>query len=123
WGEDARRTMPWQRPGAWDTELLSSYRRLIALRRGSEALARGGIRYAAVGADAIAYLREHGQERLLCLAARADHEPIRLPLDALGCEALETVVGSDARDEDGHADLPGEGPSFHVWQLNGGSDG
>ncbi len=123
WGEDARRTMPWQRPAAWDTELLSSYRRLIALRRGSEALARGGIRYAAVGADAIAYLREHGQERLLCLAARADHEPIRLPLDALGCEALETVVGSDARDEDGHAVLPGEGPSFHVWQLNGGSDG
>ena len=69
WGEDARRTMPWDRPETWDTELLETYRRLLALRRSSDALARGGIRYAHVGADAIAYLRETRQERLLCLAA------------------------------------------------------
>ena len=58
--------------------------RLIALRRSSDALARGGIRYAHVGDDAIAYLRERGDERLLCLAARAAHEPVRLSLAALG---------------------------------------
>src|SRR6185312_1909560 len=72
WGEDARRTMPWDRPEAWDTPLLETYRRLIALRRSSNALAHGGIRYAHVGADAIAYLRETRQERLLCLATRDD---------------------------------------------------
>ena len=66
WGEDARRTMPWEHPETWDTELLEAYRGLIALRRGSDALARGGIRYAHVGADAIAYLRETAGERLLC---------------------------------------------------------
>ncbi len=49
WGEDARRTMPWDRPESWDTALFEEYRRLIALRRSSDALARGGIRYAAVG--------------------------------------------------------------------------
>ena len=45
WGEDARRTMPWQDRDAWDGELLESYRALAALRRSSDALARGGIRY------------------------------------------------------------------------------
>ena len=70
WGEDARRTMPWDRPETWDTELQASYVRLIGLRRSSDALARGGLRYVSVGDDAIVYLREHGDERLLCLAAR-----------------------------------------------------
>ena len=65
--------------------------RLIALRRSSDALARGGIRYAHVAADAIAYLRETRDERLLCLAARADTTRSGSPLDALGCAALETA--------------------------------
>ncbi len=58
WGEDARRTMPWSHPETWDTELLDAYRRLVTIRRKSEALARGGIRYVRVSADAVAYLRE-----------------------------------------------------------------
>jgi alpha-glucosidase len=117
WGEDARRTMPWARPESWDTELLTEYRRLIALRREAEALARGGIRYAHVGDDAIAYLRETTAERLLCLAARATHQPVRLPLAALGASQLETLYGVDPVLEGGDAVLPGEGPAFHVWRL------
>jgi len=108
WGEDARRTMPWERPGTWDTTLLEEYRRLISLRRSSKALARGGIRYAYVDDDAIAYLRETRDERLLCLAVRAPHDPIRLPFTS-----LETLYGDDA--EDGL--LPADGPSFHVWRI------
>jgi alpha-glucosidase len=119
WGEDARRTMPWDRPDAWDTVLLETYRRLAALRRSSEALARGGIRYAHVSEDAIAYLRETHTERLLCLALRADvDDPIRLPLESLGCRALESLYGSAAgSDPRGLVTLPSEGPSFHVWRL------
>src|SRR6185437_13597592 len=56
WGEDARRTMPWGAPDTWDASLLDGYRKLISLRRSSGALARGGIRYAHVGDDAVAYL-------------------------------------------------------------------
>ena len=85
WGEDARRTMPWDRPERWDAALLETYRTLIGLRRSSAALTRGGIRYAHVSADAIAYLRETRDERLLCLAVRATTDDVRLPLDALGC--------------------------------------
>ena len=83
WGEDARRTMPWSRPESWDTQALEGYRALIALRRGSRALARGGIRYAHVSADAIAYVREARGDAVLCLASRAAHDPVRLPLGRL----------------------------------------
>ena len=58
WGEDARRTMPWSRQDTWDTTTFEGYRALIALRGSSAALAHGGMRYAHVSADAIAYLRE-----------------------------------------------------------------
>ena len=120
WGEDARRTMPWDRPDSWDAELLEEYRRLIALRRSSEALAWGGIRYAFVDDDVIAYLRETRSERLLCLASRGEHEPVRLPLAALGCRELEPLYGAEAETDTGDAILPAAGPSFHVWRLSDG---
>ena len=108
WGEDARRTMPWDEPLP---PLFEQYRRLIALRRSSEALARGGLRYVYVDADVIAYLRETRGERLLCLASRAPHEPVRLPV-----RAEETLYGDDP---EGDA-FPADGPSFHVWRLTNG---
>jgi alpha-glucosidase len=123
WGEDGRRTMPWDRLDAWDAELLGEYRRLIDLRRSHGALARGGIRYAHVAEDAIAYLREIREERLLCLAARADHAPIRLPLDLLEADELDTLHGVDATLLDGDAILPAGGPAFSVWKLERSSRG
>jgi len=117
WGEDGRRTMPWDRPDSWDSPLLDGFQRLIALRRGSPALARGGIRYAYVDTDVIAYLRETEEERLLCLASRSSHPPVALPLVLLGCRELEPVTGAEASIEDGRALLPAEGPEFHVWRL------
>jgi alpha-glucosidase len=119
WGEDSRRTMPWDRPETWDAKLFSTYARLIGLRRSSGALARGGLRHVHVGPDAFAYVREHGDERLLCLAARAEHEPVRLPLSALGARGLETVFGGEALCAAGSATLPGDGPAFHIWRIDG----
>ena len=83
---------------------------LARLRRSSDALARGGIRYLHVSDDAVAYLRESRAERLLCLAARAPHDPIITPY-----AELETLYGDDARD----GVLPADGPAFHVWRING----
>jgi alpha-glucosidase len=110
WGEDARRPMPWSRPESWDFELLMRYRELIRLRRSSDALGRGGLRYLHVGDDAIAYLRETRGERLLCLAARAAHTPIAVPFTD-----LETLIGEDASG----GLLPAGGPAFHVWRILG----
>ncbi|MDX6409577.1 MAG: alpha-glucosidase [Gaiellaceae bacterium] len=120
WGEDGRRTMPWDSPGQWDSTLLDEYRRLVALRRSSGALARGGLRFASVDDDAIAYLRETAEERVLCLASRADHDAIRIPLAALEASGLETLYGSDAEIDAGDAVLPAGGPLFHVWRLTNG---
>ena len=118
WGEDARRTMPWDRPESWDADLLRELRapdRAAPVeRRRSPAAA---LRYAHVGDDAIAYLREHGDERLLCLAARADHEPVRLPLEALGCQRARAVLRRRRALRAGIATLPADGPAFHVWRL------
>jgi alpha-glucosidase len=114
WGEDARRTMPWDAPDTWDRQLLEAFRRLIALRRSSDALARGGIRYAHVSDDAIAFLRESPSERLLVLAARASHEPVRLTLDA---RELEPLLGGEPVAVNGSVELPGDGPAFHVWRV------
>jgi alpha-glucosidase len=112
WGEDARRTMPWDRPESWDYALLDEYRRLIELRRSHDALARGGLRYAYVDDDVIVYLRETPGERLLCLGSRAPHEPVRLPF-----RALETLYGGDIESDGADALLPAEGPAFHVWRV------
>jgi alpha-glucosidase len=120
WGEDARRTMPWERQDDWDTGLLGEYRRLIALRRSSPALARGGLRFAFVDDDVIAYIRESSGERLLCLASRDEHTPVRLPLSALGARELECLYGSDAELDSDDAVLPAAGPAFHVWRLTNG---
>jgi alpha-glucosidase len=117
WGEDARRPMPWDRPDTWDTELLAAYRTLIGLRRSSAALARGGIRFAHVGPDTLAYLRETRNERLLCLATRAPTGDVRLPLAALRASALEPVYGREARIDGDTAVLACDGPAFHVWKL------
>ena len=117
WGEDARRTMPWSRPGSWDTQALEGYRELIALRRESRALARGGIRYAHVSADAIAYVREANGDTVLCLATRGAHDPVRLSPDRLGGTELETLVGEDVSIDGDHVALPTGGPAFHAWRV------
>jgi alpha-glucosidase len=107
WGEDARRTIPWDDRSSWDTRLLAEYGELIRLRRSSRALAHGGLRFVHVGEDAIAYLRETRDERLLCFAARAAHTPVAVPFE------LETLYGGDASD----GVLPADGPAFHVWRI------
>ena len=117
WGEDARRPMPWSRPETWDTAVFDGYRELIALRRRSRALARGGIRYAHVSADAIAYVREARGDTVLCLATRGAHDPVRLSLDRLGGTELETLVGEDVSIDGDHVALPTGGPAFHAWRV------
>jgi alpha-glucosidase len=109
WGEDARRTMPWDRRETWDNEFLREVRALTTLRRSSEALARGGLRYLHVSADAVAFLRETRGERLLVLAARAPHDAISTPFTS-----LETLYGQDAQ----NGVLPADGPSFHIWRIS-----
>ena len=58
-----RQTYPW---GREDQELLSWYRALGRLRRRHPALRRGSIRYLLGKGPLLVFLREAGDERLLC---------------------------------------------------------
>jgi alpha-glucosidase len=120
WGEDSRRPMPWGRPETWDRDLLDAFRRLIALRRSSRALAVGGIRYAHVDADAIVYLRESEDERVLCAARRAPGGPVRIAAELVGGELAPLAREGEAGDvaaEDDAVVLPGDGPGFTAWRI------
>ena len=120
WGEDARRHDAVGPPGdVGRARCSTTYRRLIALRRSSDALARGGIRYAHVGDDAIAYLRETPERAPALPRDRARRtRPSRLPLDALGCDGARDAL---RRRRDGRRRRtpcsPRDGPAFHVWRL------
>jgi alpha-glucosidase len=116
-GEHARVTMPWDRPADWDQDTFAMYRELIALRRASRALRQGGLRWVVVQDDAIGYLREVDDERVLVVAARERWDGAVMP-DGLGDGDPETLYGaSDLERRDGRLRVPGDGPGVGVWRL------
>lgn len=135
-GEHARVTMPWSQIDAgggpdWDQQTFEVYRALIALRRGSRALREGGLRWLVVEDDAIAYLRETADERVLVLAARGPWSGAELPGHLLaagerpqnlygGAELALTGPGpqpSGAGSQPAGLLLPADGPTFQAWRL------
>ena len=118
-GEDSRRPMPWGRESEWDGDLFDWYARCIALRRASDALATGSLRWLHVAPDVVVYLRETKDDRILCLAARAVHAPVQIAAEDLGCDRMSTLLGTDPTVLDGRVVLPASGPAFHAWRLDG----
>ncbi len=123
-GEHGRVPMPWARidgePGAsgaaWDAATFDVYRSLIALRRSCRALREGGLRWAFVDRDAVGYLRETHDERVLVVLARDAWDGVRLPLPA---HDAENLYGGARLDVTAQAVVvPAEhGPSVQVWRL------
>jgi alpha-glucosidase len=122
-GEEGRRGFPWGRPETWDSALLSVFRQLVAVRRDSVALRRGGLRWAYVDADRIVWLREAEGQTMLVLLARASGHPISLsaPLLGLGdgAHARNVYGGATLIARAGLAVLPGDGPMVQMWELPG----
>ncbi|HSO05465.1 MAG TPA: glycoside hydrolase family 13 protein [Candidatus Limnocylindrales bacterium] len=122
-GEQGRRAFPWTRPESWDHAALSVFRQLCAVRRDSEALRRGGLRWAYVDADRIVWLRETEGESILVLLARAGGDPITLRAALLGlhegAQARNVYGGATLTAGAGLAVLPGDGPMVQMWQLPG----
>ena len=93
WGEDARTTHPWDGHLEWDKEILAFYKELIALRKSSSALTRGGLRFLEIQNDYLIYLRESKQEKLLICVARASCENVSVDLKSAGIASLEKILG------------------------------
>ncbi|MCW5847902.1 MAG: maltodextrin glucosidase [Anaerolineae bacterium] len=68
-GLGARGCMVWDE-ARQDRSLLDYHRRLIAFRRGSSALQRGGFEVLAVEGETVAFQRESGDERVIVIAHR-----------------------------------------------------
>ena len=89
------------------------HERLAAVRRGSVALRRGGLRWLAVADHALTFERESpdGSERVLVHVARAPHEPVELPGWWFTDAELLAGRALPARCASGTAGcLPAEGP-------------
>lgn len=117
-GEHARVPMPWDRPDRWDGDTFEVYRRLVALRRGSRALREGGLRWLVVDDDAVAYLRETLDERVLVVVARDTWGGARLPRHLLAGADAERLHGDLGLDVSAAGlDVAGDGPGVGVWRL------
>jgi alpha-glucosidase len=119
WGEDSRTPFPWQDPQSWDERTLASYRSLLHVRRASQALATGGLRWLHVGTDAIAFVREHPDETMLVAVARNQAEPVRIPLADLGGSGIHPLFGftADVVADQVVIDVPSAGAG--VWRVEG----
>jgi alpha-glucosidase len=116
-GEGSRTPFPWDRPDGWNREILHTYRTLARLRSDHAALRRGGLRWLFAAADAIGFLRETAEERLLVVAARRRWSGAGLPT-RLATDRPQTLYGDLdlALDADGIW-VSGVGPGVGVWRL------
>lgn len=116
-GEHARATMPWGRPDRWDEETLATYRTLIGVRRASAALRHGGLRWLLAEDDAVAFLRETPDERVLVVVARAPWSGVTLPRSLAPRGDVETLHGPRLVAGPDGLEVPAAGPSVGVWRL------
>nr|WP_029355808.1 alpha-glucosidase family protein [Mesorhizobium ciceri] len=77
-----------------EKSVLASYRMMLTLRKQHAALVRGSIRFLDAEGDVLAFIREGGGEKLLCVFNFAD-EPAnwRLPQDVDVAETIDLGVG------------------------------
>ena len=130
YGEDGRRTMPWdaaqldtsQSDAArssderWDTRLLEVYRGLIAARNGSHALRHGGLRWVHADDDALVFLRESVEQTALVHCARAAHDPIGISARHLrGVATARTAYGRDLILKGDGVSLTADTPGTNIW--------
>ena len=113
WGEDSRTPHPWQHEDQWDHELLAAYKAVNEIKSSSDALAFGGLRFAYVTDDVIAYLRETAEERILAVIARKPVGTISFSCPTWDFRDLENLFGFSAA-------LVGKTVTVNVDKAGGG---
>ncbi|MDR0283404.1 MAG: glycoside hydrolase family 13 protein [Propionibacteriaceae bacterium] len=126
-GEHSRVTMPWDQIAAgggvrWDQATFERYRAAIAVRQGSPALKAGSLRWVVTADDALVFLRETAEERVLVVLARSPWTGVRLPRSILGDGEPHllyggSLVATPALTVTDVLSIDGTGPAVGVWRL------
>jgi alpha-glucosidase len=111
----ARQPFPWNHRDRWDDDLYEWYRATISQRHQSPALQSGSLRWLAVTDDALVFLRELPEERVLVQAARAAHDSILI--SGIGTVELQSLHGTDHRPAGPSISLQADGPMISMWRL------
>jgi alpha-glucosidase len=114
WGEDSRRTIDWNHPDKWDQELFSEFKKLIAVRKKSDALSAGGLRWVEVTPNSIAYLRESQKESVLVFVARSAGR-YRINLKPYGYSVKKTLYGPEANSQ--QISIASKGAISGIWRV------
>lgn len=114
WGEGSRRTINWDQPEKWDQDLFTEFKKLIQVRKDSDALCNGGIRWIDVNADSIAYLRESEKESVLVFVARSAGE-YKINLKLYGYSIKETLYGPEAKSQ--LVSIKSQGAISGIWRI------
>ncbi|XVV10317.1 glycoside hydrolase family 13 protein [Actinoplanes sp. CA-131856] len=106
-------------PMRWDAPVLGFYRDLIALRRSSPALRRGGLRWVHADGDSLMFLRESAEQSLLVLARRSAGQPFTLAGLPPGATSENLYGGARPlyTEPDGSTVIDGYGPTVQVWSV------
>lgn len=99
WGENGRRTIDWEHPEKWNSELLFDYMELIKIRRSSHALSHGGIRWIHISNDSVAFLRESKKESILVYVSRTGIKE-KIDLSKYGYTIKKTLFGPTNKGKD-----------------------
>jgi alpha-glucosidase len=114
WGENGRRTIVWDRPDTWNSELLYDYMELIKIRKTSHALSHGGIRWIDVSNDSVAFLRESSKETLLVFVSRKGIKK-DIDLKPFGYAIKKSIFGPSSK---GHVlKIRSSEAVGGIWQL------
>ena len=114
WGEDSRRTIDWDHPKKWDQELFSEFKKLIAVRKNSDALTTGGLRWVDVKPNSIAYLRESEKESVLVFVARSAGN-YKINLKPYGYTVKKTLYGPEANSQ--QISITTRGAVSGIWRV------
>jgi alpha-glucosidase len=119
----SRGCMDWE-PSHWDHDLLALHKDLIALRRRSQALQKGGFQVLAVEEDTLVYQREAPGERALVVAHRSPTPRPAGPLPVShggipdGARFVEHFSGMEAVVQNGALQMPEQPQGASLWIGN-----
>lgn len=114
WGEDSRRTIDWEHPEKWNEILLQGFKELISIRKSSDALINGGIRWIHASKDSMAYIRESKKESLLVFASRTGVKE-KIDLTPYGYSIVKTIYGVEK--EGRKFTINSKSATSGIWKL------